>query len=724
MQLAACERESADSQRYIFRPSPPPSPDRHTPVAEHGESEEEEDDRETTVSFLQLTAGIQGAQTATRRRGESDENTVRSATASLLQQHVLYKSAPRSPFLELTNFDLDKSVPGHLPEFASKIGPHSVVTARKTHVDDRWCATETVQPIGSSFLRNEFLHDPAVVSTDVDLLPSTGTRSTLNLSRALFPEDTVIVRVTAPPGESLVPTLLEIVGDINLETVKEELRRWGHSTADLLLLNSTHGGYPVAVADVKPTCQCFFILLWEDATDTFLWQESSTLPSTWNELDFMGLLGRLGKPRSVVIATLQLSARISVIQFEDVAQAQRQIEQVKWYVADLPRFRGTGPSVTFLEQLHRNVREPCDGLCTLRPGCPLDVVAQLFDTHDFLQSSFEGLDLPPQCREFLGDPISDYSNFDRLRIYVDGSSNPAYLHWEPELVLREGKPDAWAFLVMGETYLPNGTSQYSFIGYATQPICYERHLPQYAGAERIGSDVAEREALLWSGLWRIALNLCIPTVFLSDSKTAGCFAFGENGAIEPDLGHRLTRGVFQTLSVLLPGDALQLQHVRGHTGEVGNECCDLLAKWSSHHTHWLKRQGVDLRVWKHVLPSLWWYFFPADHGLPPFDSSGIFYPFAPDLPSKESPHDCHHDKTVYGTVTVVISLCVITANVQTLGRGPEGFVGKLDYLQQQFLDVGALVLLASRKLALMNFSHKVTRLTCVLLLELTMDIME
>ena len=34
---------------------------------------------------------------------------------------------------------------------------------------------------------------------------------------------------------------------------------------------------------------------------------------------------------------------------------------------------------------------------------------------------------------------------------------------------------------------------------------------------------------------------------------------------------------------------------------------------------------------------------------------------------------------------------MITANVQTLGRGQEGFVGKLDYLQQQFVDVGACV---------------------------------
>ena len=98
---------------------------------------------------------------------------------------------------------------------------------------------------------------------------------------------------------------------------------------------------------------------------------------------------------------------------------------------------------------------------------------------------------------------------------------------------------------------------------------------------------------------------------------------------------------------------------------------------------------MDLRIWKHVLPSLWWYFFPTDQGLPPFDSSGTFYPFAPDLPSKESPHGNKDERIVSGLVK--ISLCMITANVQTLGRGQEGFVGKLDCLQQQFVDIGACV---------------------------------
>ena len=396
IQVALCEQEAADSQRFIYHPSPSPSPEPTTPI-EEGEGPRAEGTTTVEDEHSDRASRMSGR----RRRGESDENFERSASVSLLQRHVSYKLAPeRSPLLDVTNTDLDRHVLGPLPESTSKIGPHSIVTVKKPHVDDLWCATDTVQPIGSPFLRNESLQDPLVDSLDAfDSPPGTGPRQTLNLSRALFPEDAEVVRVTAPPGESLVPTLLEVVGELDQEAIKEELQRWGHSTAKVLLLNRTHGGVPVAVADVEPTRNCFFVLLWEDATDTFLWHETSTLPSTWNELDLMRLLGRLGKPRSVVIATLQLSTRIRVIQFEDVAQAQKQLEQVRWYVADLPRSESSGTSEAFSEQLHRNVREPPDDSCTLRPGCTLDVVAQLFDTHDFLQTSLDGLELPPQCRE-------------------------------------------------------------------------------------------------------------------------------------------------------------------------------------------------------------------------------------------------------------------------------------------------------------------------------------
>ena len=42
-----------------------------------------------------------------------------------------------------------------LQEITNKIDPHSVRTVKKPHVNDRWCATETVQPIGTSFLQTQ-----------------------------------------------------------------------------------------------------------------------------------------------------------------------------------------------------------------------------------------------------------------------------------------------------------------------------------------------------------------------------------------------------------------------------------------------------------------------------------------------------------------------------------------------------------------------------------------
>jgi len=103
------------------------------------------------------------------------------------------------------------------------------------HVADRWCARPVdfrvpdclAVPRLISLSDSKTSPPEVVVGSKVcdDPPANTGARQTLNLSRALFPEDTVVVRMTAPPGESLVPTLLEIEGEINLAAIKEELQR-------------------------------------------------------------------------------------------------------------------------------------------------------------------------------------------------------------------------------------------------------------------------------------------------------------------------------------------------------------------------------------------------------------------------------------------------------------------------------------------------------------------
>ncbi len=202
----------------------------------------------------------------------------------------------------------------------------------------------------------------------------------------------------------------------------------------------------------------------------------------------------------------------------------------------------------------------------------------------------------------------------------------------------DGKPDAWAFIVLGEKYpsTPHESTTFTFLGYAAQPVCYEQHLPYFAGATHIGSETAEHEALLWSGLWRLALDADYPTSFLSDSKLAGDFAFGLCGTSDKNPGQlpRNLRGTFQALQTLLPDEALQLHHVKGRSGEIWNELCDHLAKHAANHTVWRRRHDIDLHVWSRLLPHLWMVFAPRRHGLPPLCNQG-FIARPPELPTHD-----------------------------------------------------------------------------------------
>ena len=115
IQLAACEREAADSQRYIYGPSPSPSPDRLTPVVEQDESNDEEDDDEVSVSLLQKTACVQRAQ-AIRTEHHPDKPV-------------------RTPLSEITN-TLALDAPRAFPSASQ---PDMRSSSDFPHVNDRWC---------------------------------------------------------------------------------------------------------------------------------------------------------------------------------------------------------------------------------------------------------------------------------------------------------------------------------------------------------------------------------------------------------------------------------------------------------------------------------------------------------------------------------------------------------------------------------------------------------
>jgi len=103
---------------------------------------------------------------------------------------------------------------------------------------------------------------------------------------------------------------------------------------------------------------------------------------------------------------------------------------------------------------------------------------------------------------------------------MDGSSQSRSKHISPLLNEEIGIPDSWSFLVLGETYLPDSTPDLTLIGWSAHQVRTDPHNDWYIGADRIGSAIAEREALCWSLLWRIGQNSNIPTIFRSDSMLA------------------------------------------------------------------------------------------------------------------------------------------------------------------------------------------------------------
>ena len=170
------------------------------------------------------------------------------------------------------------------------------------------------------------------------------------------------------------------------------------------------------------------------------------------------------------------------------------------------------------------------------------------------------LDLPDFVRECLPRdtppvrPDLDFSSFDRLLIYTDGSSKASNRRKPPLWVQDYDIPDAWSFVVVGERYGDgDSAAERVFIGWHALSITYEHELSHHLSADNIGS---EREALFWAALWRLSLNLNIPTVFTSGR-------------------HRLQQNCAQSLSTLTQLSHFELSVRMATVGNLltsGNRC--------------------------------------------------------------------------------------------------------------------------------------------------------
>eukprot|EP00435_Cladocopium_sp_Y103_P038730 s21_g10.t1 len=252
----------------------------------------------------------------------------------------------------------------------------------------------------------------------------------------------------------------------------------------------------------------------------------------------------------------------------------------------------------------------------------------------------------------------------------------------PLWVQEHDVPDSWAYVVLGERYsATGGESTTVLLGWHAQTVTYEVDLSHFIGTDQIGSEFSEREALFWSALWRLSINLDTPTVFRSDSVTSATQSIGLAGSCDAHPTYKHLRCIMQALQAALPADCFAVEHVRGHAGDVWNEFADYLAKTEAATGHRLTHQKVHMPQFCQFLPYLWM-LFDRTAGLPVATRTG-FDVCPPQLPPVACP-DTFSSPIRSQNCPVQFSLSLATLNVGSLFTGPDGFGGKLQYLREQF----------------------------------------
>ena len=540
----------------------------------------------------------------------------------------------------------------------------------------------------------------------------------IDLEAALFPNTLVPVNLIHVGDCSIPQTFPSHVlvedgfSDLEVEQAIAEFRLSYHA----------HVLYATGAAFVTPVdWKCnneawhlvYFPLHFQDRSEIIL--HRSALEPT--EHDHMVFLHSLGFTRAVVLQVQRPKQGLLLIQYHNNIPSLEGLPTITKKQTAWPSHQPVRRhSVMFQKPTH--VSAPSKYLIEWK--VTPDELSEFF--HSGLQTLcpwYSHFQLPDFVQDALtqhagleGHHVS-FSTFDRLIIYTDGSSKAHNRRKAPLWVQEFDVPDAWSFVVLGEKYgTPTRPSTIQFLGWHAQQVLYETHLPHFAGSDAIGSEHAEREALLWAGVWRLGINSTIPTIFRTDSSTTGDHASGRVSCPSQHPAFIALRSTFQALTAGLGPDELRVEHVAGHAGDPWNEFADFLAKTESTIGHKLCRQQVDIQKWRPLLP-FFWMLFDQNAGLPPFTPSG-FAIQPPDAPCG----DPHPDATTahpgqHSAVRAEFFLSVASLNIGSLFVGPDGHAGKLQFVREQMksLHLNFLGLQETRSPACLSLADDVIRLS-------------
>lgn len=181
------------------------------------------------------------------------------------------------------------------------------------------------------------------------------------------------------------------------------------------------------------------------------------------------------------------------------------------------------------------------------------------------------IDAHPMSRIAL-DLCSELDQVEAIDIFTDGSFCPPM----------DSTParGAWAFVVFGRGFDHDGSPKSQWIGhYSGQAIdhIHPDHETHGLGVIDLSPYETERSALWWAAAYLLQREDTCPAYIHYDSNAAGDAASGRasSSCSTDDVGIGATlRGIFQLLG---RRRSVEFRHVKGHTGQAGNELADAVA---------------------------------------------------------------------------------------------------------------------------------------------------
>ena len=488
---------------------------------------------------------------------------------------------------------------------------------------------------------------------------------------------TVALRLRSGCDQLIVPEYIECSAPGAPADIEAELTHWGID-CKALRFGHRHEALCFPAQWTAQVNQFHYMFCHEDVKDNEgIFLHTSNMPL--DELGLMQLLYQLGYCRAAILDKEELLPQVFRVLFLDVVQ-QPLTEQGR-IKKPLP-----WPALSHHGRHNRPYFDPSrhpdeDKNFLIKLGITMQDIDDFFKSgDDLLCRDPTGLDLPETTKQaMLISDTTDLARFDRLIIYTDGSSIPLHRHRPAAWNEENGNGDTWAYVVLGERSV-NQHPAVEVIGWLTHPVRYDPHCPSFLGSTYVGSLGAEREAMTWAALWRLAHNVDTPTLFRTDSWTTAMQAQGHIGTADVDASFTSLRSCFQALEAALP-DRLQVEHTPGHCGDPYNDFADWLAREERRRSFYSKRQAISLDLWRPFLPYMWMLFSQTD-GLPSWSSQGFHVP-PPQLPSPLATPTCEGNELTSDRAAK-IDISLASANIGSMYNGEWGHAGKLDYLRTQF----------------------------------------